>query len=174
MRPRTRRVRAHTPPGEDWRQSATSLALAAAIVFAAVSPSAADPAETKPEAVALDPDYAAAKLALERKDWREAIERFGRSALREPDNADLQNYLGYSYRNSGQLGSAFTHYKRALELNPRHRGAHEYAGEAYLIVHKLAKAEEHLTALHKICLIPCEEYADLKKKIADYRGKTGK
>ena len=32
------------------------------------------------------------------------------------------------------------------------------SGEAYLIVHNLAKAEEHLAALQKICLIPCEEY----------------
>jgi hypothetical protein len=30
-----------------------------------------------------------------------------------------------------------------------------------------------LAALQKICLIPCEEYADLQKKIAEYRGKTG-
>jgi hypothetical protein len=41
-------------------------------------------------------------------------------------------------------------------------------------VHNLAKAEEHLAALHKICLIPCEEYADLQQKIVEYRGKTGK
>jgi hypothetical protein len=27
----------------------------------------------------------------------------------------------------------------ALQLNPRHRGAHEYAGEAYLLVNNLAK-----------------------------------
>ena len=27
-----------------------------------------------------------------------------------------------------------------------------------------------LAALQKICLLPCEEYTDLKKKIAEYRG----
>ena len=37
-----------------------------------------------------------------------------------------------------------------------------------------AKAAEQVTALQKICLIPCEEYEDLKKKIAEYRGKAGK
>ncbi len=61
-----------------------------------------------------------------------------------------------------------------LQLNPRHRGAHEYAGEAYLMVNDLAKAEEHLGALRTICLIPCEEYEDLKKAIADYRRKAAK
>ena len=69
---------------------------------------------------------------------------------------------------------AFKHYQRALDLNPRHRGAHEYAGEAYLIVNNLAKAEEHLAALEKICLIPCEEYEDLRKAIAEYRRRAAK
>ena len=32
----------------------------------------------------------------------------------------------------------------------------------------------YLTKSPHICLIPCEEYADLKKKIMEYRGKTGK
>jgi Flp pilus assembly protein TadD len=133
----------------------------------------AEPSETKPEAAASDPDYAAGKVALERKDWREAARRFGQAALRDPDNADLQNYLGYSYRNLGQLDAAFQHYRRALALNPRHRGAHEYAGEAYLMVGDLARAEEHLEALRKICLLPCEELGDLERQIAEYRKRTG-
>ena len=32
-----------------------------------------------------------------------------------------------------------------------------------------AKAEEHLAALSDICLIPCEEYDDLKEKIEEYK-----
>ena len=40
-------------------------------------------------------------------------------------------------------------------------------------MHNLAKAEEHLAALQNICLLPCEEYADLQKEIAVYRDKTG-
>ena len=134
----------------------------------------ADPAEDDAAAAKLDPDYAAGKQAIDTKDWSTAIKSLNSAALRDTRNADLQNYLGYAYRNAGQLDLAFRHYQRALQLNPRHRGAHEYVGEAYLIVHNLAKAEEHLVALQKICLIPCEEYADLKKKIMEYRGKTGK
>jgi hypothetical protein len=56
-----------------------------------------------------------------------------------------------------------------LKLNPRHRGAHEYLGEAYLMIRNLAKAEEHLAALQRICLLPCAEYGDLEKKVAEYR-----
>jgi Flp pilus assembly protein TadD len=148
-----------------------------AIAWFAVGPgtAAADPAEDAPEAVRLDPDYAAGKRAIEAKDWSTAIKSLTSAALRDTRNADIQNYLGYAYRQAGQIDLAFQHYQRALQLNPRHRGAHEYIGEAYLIVDNPAKAEEHLAALRKICLIPCEEYADLEQKIAAYRGnKTGK
>jgi hypothetical protein len=64
---------------------------------------------------------------------------------------------------------AFEHYKRSIELNPRHRGAHEYIGEAYLLVNDLPSAEKHLAALRSICLLQCEELADLEKAIAAYR-----
>jgi Flp pilus assembly protein TadD len=138
------------------------------------STGAADPVEDDAAAAKLDPDYAAGKQAIDAKNWSRAIKSLNSAALRDTRNADIQNYLGYAYRNAGQLDLAFRHYQRALQLNPRHRGAHEYVGEAYLIVNNLAKAEEHLAALQKICLIPCEEYADLKKKIAAYRGKAGK
>jgi len=160
-----------TRPGS--RRWAAGFALAAALTLCTASPCRADPAETNPEASALDPDYAAGKQALERKNWRDAARRFSQAALRDPDNADLQNYLGYSYRHLRQLDLAFKHYKRALALNPRHRGAHEYIGEAYLMIGDLKSAEKHLTALREICLLPCEELADLERAIAKYRTKSG-
>ena len=84
-------------------------------------------------------------------------------------NADIQNYLDYAYRNAGNFDLAFQHYEKALKLSPRHRGAHEYVGEAYLMVGNVAKAEEHLAALRAICLVPCEELEDLQKEIDAYR-----
>ena len=57
---------------------------------------------------------------------------------------------------------------RALMLNPRHCSAHEHLGEAYLVLGESAKAEQLLAALEKLCLIPCEEYDDLKRVIAAY------
>jgi hypothetical protein len=55
-----------------------------------------------------------------------------------------------------------------LQLNPRHRGAHEHLGEAYLMIGNLPKAEEHL-GLKKICLIPCAEVGELERKIGEFR-----
>jgi tetratricopeptide (TPR) repeat protein len=80
---------------------------------------------------------------------------------------------GYAYRNVGRLDDALRHYEAALRLNPRHRGAHEYIGEAYLMVNDPAKAEEHLAALKEICVVACEEYEDLEKAIAAYQVRHG-
>lgn len=134
----------------------------------------ADPRDEAPAGERADPDFGAGKAAIAAKDWPAAITSFSAAALRDTRNADIQNYLGYAYRQSGQLELAFKHYQRALQLNPRHRGAHEYMGEAYLIGSNLAKAEEHLAALQRICLIPCEEYEDLKKAVADYRARAAR
>ena len=133
----------------------------------------ADPSEETKEGQ-LDPEFAAGKAAIAAKDWSTAIKLLSSAALRDTRNADIENYLGYAYRQSGQLQAAFAHYERALQLNPRHRGAHEYIGEAYLLTNDLSKAEEHLAALGRICLIPCEEYEDLKKAVADYRARAAK
>jgi len=111
----------------------------------------------------------AGKKAIDEKRWPAAIKALSSAALRDTRNADIQNYLGFAYRNAGQMNEAFAHYERALKLNPRHRGAHEYLGEAYLIVGKPAQAEAHLKALQAICVLPCEELDDLKAKIDQYR-----
>ena len=61
------------------------------------------------------------------------------------------------------------HYQQALTFNRRHRGAHEHLGELYLTLHEPSKAEDQLAALESICLIPCDEFGDLKRAIATYR-----
>ena len=135
-------------------------------------PTLGEPTEETSKEGQLDADYAAGKAAISAKDWNSAIRLLSSAALRDTRNADIENYLGYAFRQSGQLHPAFAHYQRALQINPRHRGAHEYIGEAYLMANNLAKAEEHLAALQRICLIPCEEYEDLKKAVADYRARA--
>lgn len=117
----------------------------------------------------LDPDFKAGKRALAAGDWNGAIAAFELAALRDPLNADIQNYIGYAYRRQRLLGPAIGHYQQALTLNPRHRSAHEHLGEAYLVLGESAKAEQLLAALENLCLIPCEEYDDLKRALAAYK-----
>jgi tetratricopeptide (TPR) repeat protein len=118
----------------------------------------------------LEPDFKAGKKALGAQDWKGAIAAFELAALRDPLNADIQNYIGYAYRRLRQPEPAMGHYQRALALNPRHRSAREHIGEAYLILGEPASAEQQLSELENLCLIPCEEYEDLKQAIALYKG----
>ena len=154
------------------KRGATVVALSVVLGLCAVAPASnAEPFEDNPSASARDPDYAAGKAAMDKKNWAEATKRFQQALLRDPDSADLHNYLGYSYRNLKQMDLAFKHYKRSIEINPRHRGAHEYIGEAYLLVNDLPAAEKHLAMLRSICLLQCEELVDLEKAISGYRAK---
>ena len=149
-------------------------ALAGACVALVTNVVLADPAPDESAESALEPDYAAGLKAIEAKNWSEAVRLLSSAALRDTRNADIQNSLGFAYRNAGDLSRAFQHYNRALTLNPRHRGAHEYIGEAYLMIGNREKAQEHLAALKTICLIPCPEYGHLEKQVAEYSARVGK
>ena len=82
-------------------------------------------------------------------------------------NADALNLLGFSLRKSGDMKNAEGFYLKALKLNPRHKGAHEYLGELYVETGHMDKAKAQLATLAKLCgNTTCEEYKDLKKAIS--------
>ena len=120
----------------------------------------------------LDPDFADGKRALVAEDWTRAIAALKLAALRDPGNADIENYIGYAYRRLRQWGPAMQHYQQALVLNRRHRSAHEHLGELYLALGEPAQAEQQLARLQDICLIPCAETDDLKQALAAYKALT--
>src|SRR5712671_2754492 len=148
------------------------LILAATLAVFAPLPqawAAGDVGSPAPPRVATNPDYEAGKKAVAAHDYKAALDSFNRALAKQPDSADIHNYLGYSWRKSGNLDMAFKHYDQALKIDPKHKAAHEYVGEAYLMVNDLPKAEAHLAQLDKICFFSCEEYRDLKKAIEDYK-----
>jgi tetratricopeptide (TPR) repeat protein len=112
-----------------------------------------------------DAAYQAGVQAIERQDWQRAIDLFHTSLLWDRFNADAHNWLGYAYRNKGDLNQAFAEYEAALKLDPEHKGAHEYLGEAYVLAKNLPKAKEHLAALEKLCGKACPEYQELEAAI---------
>ncbi len=121
-----------------------------------------------------DPAYAAAVQAIDAKDFARAITLLDVVVQRTPDDADAWNQLAYATRKSGDPAKSIPLYQKALALDPRHTGAHEYIGEAYLALGDLAKAKEHLARLNRICLFSCEEYRDLKKAVQAYEKSNGK
>jgi len=74
----------------------------------------------------------------------------------------------------GKLDPAFENYAKALEINPRHKGAHEYVGEAYLMVGDVANAELHLSQLKGICSGGCNEAMKLRRSIVRYKDNNDK
>jgi len=115
---------------------------------------------------------ASARQFIERKGWSRAQLDLRSLVRDEPDNADAHNLLAYTYRKQEKLNlsKAFEHYRIALKLNPLHKGAHEYIGEAYVMDRKPELAEKHLAELERICgNKTCEEYVDLAQSIAAFR-----
>ena len=120
-----------------------------------------------------DPQYAEGEKAVKRGDYAGAIRLLEMVVARDDRNADAYNLLAYSIRRSGDAARAIPLYEKALAIDPKHKGAHEYIGEAYLVLGDLPKAKEHLAALDKLCLLPCEEYTDLKKAVQAYEASGG-
>jgi tetratricopeptide (TPR) repeat protein len=118
---------------------------------------------------------AKARVAIDAQDWNAAMRELNVAVREAPRNADVHNLMGYTYRKRANpdLPKAYEHYETALKIDPNHRGAHEYLGEAYLQDKRLADAELHLVALERICGgKTCEEYEDLAKSISAYKAKN--
>ncbi len=117
--------------------------------------------------------YAKAVKEIKKGDFDDAIDLLRKVVKKQPDNADAHNLLGFSYRKLGKFDPARKHYARALEINPKHKGALEYLGELHLQTGDLKGAEALLARLAAACPGGCEEREDLTVKIAAYRKKAG-
>jgi len=140
-----------------------ALLIATGNVFAADTPSSPQPQPV--------PDkLSAARAQIAAKNFSGAIEELQR--LNDTGNADWNNLMGYSLRKgpTTDFAGAEKFYNEALRIDPKHRGALEYSGELYLQTGDLARAEQRLAALDKACFFGCQEYSDLKKAIAQYKG----
>ncbi len=143
------------------------LSLSLLLATQGTSALAADTPTTPEENVKID-DYAAGQKALKTKNWALAAASFKKVVADNPKNADAYNLLGYSSRWLGKYDEAFAAYDKALALDPKHKGALEYSGVAYLKVNQKAKAEAQLAKLKVICAA-CEETTDLAKAISVYK-----
>ena len=110
-----------------------------------------------PRGKPVDPDYTAAVKAIKVDKFAEAIPLLQRVVSRDASNADAFNWLGYATRRNGDPAASLPLYEKALAIDPKHRGAHEYIGEAYLMLGKVDKAKEHLARLDSLCFMPCSE-----------------
>ena len=103
------------------------------------------------------------------KKYKKAEKRLISLEAKFPQNADIQNYLGFVSRKMDKLGKSDAYYKKALQINPMHKGALEYQGELFLQYKNVQKAKANLKLLERICGVNCEEYKELKKAIESFK-----
>jgi Flp pilus assembly protein TadD len=125
--------------------------------------------ETPAAAKPADPNFARAKAMIEARDYQNALPLLQQVVTKDPKNADAYNLMGFALRKSGNPQGSLQYYQYALSIDARHIGAHEYIGEAYLMLDRLPEAEQHLARLDSLCTFGCAEYRMLKTAIANYK-----
>jgi Flp pilus assembly protein TadD len=139
--------------------------LIASYAFAADTPS-------KPSANA--PDLTAVRAKIKAKEFKPAIADLTALADSGINHPDVYSLLGFSYRKSGDRTNGALYYRKALDLDPWHKGALEYQGEMFVEAGDLPKAQANLAKLVQLCPSGCEERADLEKDIKDAEAKKRK
>jgi Flp pilus assembly protein TadD len=139
--------------------------LVLALCMAITLVSAARAVDSEPNTIA--PDLTHVRANIRTKDFKTALSQLNDMIDKGYQHADVYNLLGFSLRKTGNYGKALTFYKKALDFDANHKGAHEYLGELYVETGKLPKAREHLAILERLCPNGCEEREDLAKAIGD-------
>jgi Flp pilus assembly protein TadD len=130
-------------------------------VWAVDSPPAPSVQETDP--------LGKARAAIKQQRWDQALTELQR--VNSSRSADWNNLMGFALRKRAapDLAAAQRHYDAALQIDPNHLGALEYAGELALIKGELPVAEAHLAKLARLCATGCEERSDLERAVARFK-----
>lgn len=152
---------AHNP----WTSLIVAVALAAGSAVVAAAGGGGGSSGADDDTLHSTPEYVAGITAINDRRWDDATKALERHIRLHYRDADAQNWLAYANRKAGRLDKAFEHYKLALAFDPRHLGAHEYIGEAYLQIGQVAEARKYLERLAALCGTQCEQYRDLAAAI---------
>jgi tetratricopeptide (TPR) repeat protein len=118
-----------------------------------------------------DPIWQQAEKLVKDGKYTEALPILHGLDLEFPENPDVHNMLGVSYRKLKDYPRSKLHYDRALAIEPNHLPTFEYQGEWFIETGDMASAEKNLAKLKWICG-ECHEYKDLAEAIN--KAKAGK
>lgn len=142
------------------------------VLAAGLSPSFAADTPSKPGAAA--PDLTAVRAKIKAKEFKPAITDLTALLDGGTNHPDVYNLLGFSYRKSGDRTNGTLYYRKALDLDPWHKGALEYQGAMFAENGDIPKAKANLAKLVQLCPSGCEEREDLEKDIKDAQVKKRK
>ncbi len=108
------------------------------------SPSASNsetsaPTSTK-SAQNVDTELTKSRSLIASKKYKEALTELKKVDKSYPNNADVNNLLGFASRKLSQYKQAGTYYTKALKIKPDHLGALEYQGELFVLTKDFTKA----------------------------------
>ena len=127
-----------------------------------------DPSPTAaPTVKTVTSELTAIRISINSGQYTTALTSLKSADKSYPNNADINNLLGYTSRKLKQYSQAGTYYTKALKIDSKHLGALEYQGELFMILKKTSSAKSNLAKIKAICGTSCEEYIDLKKAIGN-------
>ena len=118
--------------------------------------------------------YQRAENYIDDKSYKKSLKVL-KSLIKREDlgshRANIYNLLGFSYRKISKpdLDKSYAAYVMALELDPKHIGAHEYLGELYLMLDQKDKAIDMLNKLEKLVTSSGEEFIELQNEINNFK-----
>jgi tetratricopeptide (TPR) repeat protein len=111
------------------------------------------------------PDLTKVRRAIDAKNYNAALAEL-KALVVTYQQPDVYSLMGFVLRKTGDRPQAMTYYRKALDIDPRHKGALEYQGELYVELGQIDRAKENLAKLDGLCWFGCEEKDDLKAAIA--------
>ena len=124
-----------------------------------------DSSDDKPAKPEHSKEYYQAVKLIKSESFNEALVILETIIEKKPNDADIHNYMGFSFRKKGMLEKSIYHYERALQIDPKHLGALEYQGELYITLGEIEKAKANLSRIDDICWTQCTELLELKRAI---------
>jgi len=133
------------------------------ILFLTINHAQAAGSDSAPE-VAKPSSYKKVLSMIKKEQYTDAITELEKilTNTNYANDPDILNHYAYSLRKTQNLIKAEEYYKKALSIDPDHRGALEYIGELYVDTKRLDLANATLKKLENC---RCEEYAELKSYI---------
>lgn len=133
------------------------------ILFLTINHAQAAGSDSAPE-VAKPSSYKKVLSMIKKEQYADAITELEKilTNTNYASDPDILNHYAYSLRKTQNLIKAEEYYKKALSIDPGHRGALEYIGELYVDTNRLDLANATLKKLENC---RCEEYAELKSYI---------
>jgi tetratricopeptide (TPR) repeat protein len=133
------------------------------ILFLTINHAQAAGSDSAPE-VAKPSSYKKVLSMIKKEQYTDAITELEKilTNTNYANDPDILNHYAYSLRKTQNLIKAEEYYKKALSIDPGHRGALEYIGELYVDTKRLDLANATLKKLENC---RCEEYAELKSYI---------